>query len=80
MILKASVKNLIFIYNHKHIFKYYNSIYLISNNSCWIDCFIILYMFIYKKIVKDNIMYSNEADLDNNIYKLNEFTDIIMRN
>ena len=68
------------IYNDKHLFKYYNSLYLIYYNySCWIDCFIILYIFIYKKNVKDIIMNFNDADLNINIKNLNGFTDIIIQ-
>ena len=36
------------LYNDKSLFKYINQIYLIYNkNCCWLDCFIILYIFIF---------------------------------
>ena len=69
------------IYNDRNLFNYYNSIYLICyNNSCWIDCFIIWYIFIYKKTVSNIIRFNDEPFSLVNIKKLNEFTDVIIQN
>lgn len=68
------------IYNNKDMFKYLNRIYLIyDNNSCWIDCFIILYIYVYKfSIIKliDNNVELNNIDF---ILNLNEFTQYIIQ-
>ena len=38
------------IYNDKNLFNYVFCYYLTyKNNSCWIDCFIILYILVFKK-------------------------------
>ena len=68
------------IYNNKDMFKYLNRIYLIyDNNSCWIDCFIILYIYVYKfsiiKLIDNNVEFNNI----NFILNLNEFTQYIIQ-
>jgi hypothetical protein len=66
------------LYNDTTIFKYLENIYLINNNnSCWLDCFIILYIFIFRKYLTDIL---NNEDIDNNnLFLLNEFVNFIIQ-
>ena len=49
---KRNIKFTKDLYNDKKIFNYLNCKYLTYHkNSCWIDCFIMLYIFIFKKII-----------------------------
>ena len=54
---KPKIKKFDFkIYNNKNMFKYLNRIYLLyDNNSCWIECFIILYIYVYKFSIINSI-------------------------
>lgn len=69
------------IYNDPTLFNYYNIAYLIYfKNSCWIDTFIILYMFVYKTYISEIINISNVFQKVNDIKLLNELTDVIIQN
>ena len=68
------------IYNNKSMFKYLNRIYIIyDKNSCWIDCFIILYIFVYKINIIKLIDNNNEYNNINQIISLNDFTQYIFQ-
>ena len=66
------------LYNDKSLFKYIKQSYLIySKNSCWLDCFIILYILIFRNIIH-NLIEAEELD-NNKILKLNEFINFIIQ-
>jgi len=48
-------------------------------NSCWIDCFVILYILINKKNIVNFINYNNNSDFNMNSKLLNQMTDIIIQ-
>ena len=66
------------LYNNTSIFKYLDNIYLnYNNNSCWMDCFIMLYIFIYRKNLIE--LLAKDVIDNNNLLLLNEFINFIIQ-
>ena len=62
------------------MFKYLNRIYLLyDNNSCWIECFIILYIYVYKFSIIKLSDTNHELNNINQILSLNELTQYILQ-
>lgn len=66
-------------YNDIKLFKYINhSLLKNDKNSCWLDCFIILYIYVFRKIIIEKI---EKEEIENpNIMILNEFITFIIQN
>ena len=78
--INKNKKFTISLYNDKKIFNYLNCKYLTYHkNSCWIDCFIMLYIFIFKKFIVKFIMENNDNIFPPTVKILNEFTDAILQ-